>query len=164
MKFSKVKNVRNAIVKSKDGRIKGTFYKIPTRIVGINNNIKKLNQGRCRLYNIFTPVLESSEPKKPDEENYENIEKYSKTPLLIIDDLGKERPSEWTLEKLFTIVNNRYENNLPIIITTNYNKEKLRRRLLCNSNEEIVDSIISRLYEMCRGIIIFGKDKRKELV
>ena len=76
MKFSKVKNVRNAIVKSKDGRIKGTFYKIPTRIVGINNNIKKLNQGRCRLYNIFTPVLESSEPKKPDEENYENIEKY----------------------------------------------------------------------------------------
>ncbi len=76
MKFSKVKNVRNAIVKSKDGRIEGTFYKIPTRIVGINNNIKKLNQDRCRLYNIFTPVLESSEPKKPDEENYENIEKY----------------------------------------------------------------------------------------
>ena len=92
------------------------------------------------------------------------IEKYSKIPMLIIDDLGKERPSEWTLEKLFTIVNNRYENNLPIIITTNYNKEKLRKRLLCNNNEEIVDSIISRLYEMCRGIIIFGKDKRKELV
>ena len=92
------------------------------------------------------------------------IEKYSKIPLLIIDDLGKERPSEWTLEKLFTIINNRYENNLPIIITTNYNKEKLRKRLLCNNNEEIVDSIISRLYEMCRGIIIFGKDKRKELV
>ena len=84
--------------------------------------------------------------------------------MLIIDDLEKERPSEWTLEKLFTIVNNRYENNLPIIITTNYNKEKLRKRLLCNNNEEIVDSIISRLYEMCRGIIIFGKDKRKELV
>ena len=97
-------------------------------------------------------------------QNRDNIEKYSKIPMLIIDDLGKERPSEWTLEKLFTIVNNRYENNLPIIITTNYNKEKLRKRLLCNYNEEIVDSIISRLYEMCRGIIIFGKDKRKELV
>lgn len=92
------------------------------------------------------------------------IEKYSKIPMLIIDDLGKERPSEWTLEKLFTIINNRYENNLPIIITTNYNKEKLRKRLLYNYNEEIVDSIISRLYEMCRGIFIFGKDKRKELV
>lgn len=35
------------------------------------------------------------------------INKYSKIGLLIIDDLGKERPSEWTLEKLFTIINNR---------------------------------------------------------
>ncbi len=53
-----------------------------------------------------------------------------KVNMLIIDDLGKERPSEWTLEKLFTIINNRYENNLPvIIITTNYNRDKLRERL-----------------------------------
>ena len=84
--------------------------------------------------------------------------------ILIIDDLGKERPSEWTLEKLFTIINNRYENNLPVIITTNYNREKLRERLACNKNYEIADSIISRLYEMCKGINITGKDKRKELV
>lgn len=80
------------------------------------------------------------------------IEKYSKVPLLIIDDLGKERPSEWTLEKLFTIINNRYENNLPVVITTNYNRERLRERLASNVNYEIVDSIISRLYEMCKGI------------
>lgn len=92
------------------------------------------------------------------------IEKYSKVPLLIIDDLGKERPSEWTLEKLFTIINNRYENNLPVVITTNYNREKLRERLANNTNYEIADSIISRLYEMCNGINLSGKDKRKELV
>lgn len=92
------------------------------------------------------------------------IEKYSKIDMLIIDDLGKERPSEWTLEKLFTIINNRYENNLPVIITTNYNREKLRERLANNKNYEIADSIISRLYEMCKGIAIFGNDKRKELV
>ena len=92
------------------------------------------------------------------------IEKYSKVPLLIIDDLGKERPSEWTLEKLFTIINNRYENNLPVVITTNYNRERLRERLANNVNYEIADSIISRLYEMCKGISLNGKDKRKELV
>lgn len=92
------------------------------------------------------------------------IEKYSKVNMLIIDDLGKERPSEWTLEKLFTIINNRYENNLPVIITTNYNRDKLRERLANNKNYEIADSIISRLYEMCKGIGIYGNDKRKELV
>ena len=61
-------------------------------------------------------------------------------------------------------INNRYENDLPVIITTNYNREKLRERLACNKNYEIADSIISRLYEMCKGINITGKDKRKELV
>lgn len=92
------------------------------------------------------------------------IEKYSKVPLLIIDDLGKERPSEWTLEKLFTIINNRYENNLPVVITTNYNIERLREGLASNVNYEIADSIISKLYEMCKGINLSGKDKRKKLV
>ena len=92
------------------------------------------------------------------------IDNYSKVPLLIIDDLGKERPSEWTLEKLFTIINNRYENNLPVVITTNYNRDRLRERLANRTNYEIADAIISRLYEMCKGINIKGTDKRKELV
>jgi DNA replication protein DnaC len=92
------------------------------------------------------------------------IDKYSRVPLLIIDDLGKEKPSEWVLEKLFTIINNRYERNLPVVITTNYNREQLTERLADGTNYIIAESIISRLYEMCSGISINGKDKRKELV
>ena len=114
------------------------------------------------LINLLTEVKDSYSIDGEYESKI--INKYSKIGLLIIDDLGKERPSEWTLEKLFTIINNRYENNLPVIITTNYNREKLRERLACNKNYEIADSIISRLYEMCKGINITGKDKRKELV
>ena len=114
------------------------------------------------LINLLTEVKDSYSIDGEYESKI--INKYSKIGLLIIDDLGKERPNEWTLEKLFTIINNRYENNLPVIITTNYNREKLRERLACNKNYEIADSIISRLYEMCKGINITGKDKRKELV
>ena len=54
---------------------------------------------------------------------------YSSVDLLVIDDLGKEKPTEWVLEKLFLIVNNRYNNYLPIVITTNYNRNQLRERL-----------------------------------
>lgn len=50
---------------------------------------------------------------------------YSSVDLLVIDDLGKEKPTEWVLEKLFLIVNNRYNNYLPIVITTNYNRNQL---------------------------------------
>lgn len=50
------------------------------------------------------------------------IELYSKVDMLIIDDLGTERISSWALEKLYTIIENRNENKLPIIVTTRFDK------------------------------------------
>lgn len=91
---------------------------------------------------------------------------YKNVQLLIIDDLGKEKPSEWGLEKLFTIINSRYENNLPVIITTNYNQDSLIKRLSINGEIETVKSIISRLYEMCYLVKMDDIDhrtKRKKL-
>ena len=90
----------------------------------------------------------------------EIIKLYEKVDLLIIDDLGKEKPSEWGLEKLFTIINSRYENNLPVIITTNYNQNSLAERLSLNGEIETAKSIISRLYEMCYLVKINDIDHR----
>ena len=88
------------------------------------------------------------------------IKLYEKVDLLIIDDLGKEKPSEWGLEKLFTIINSRYENNLTVIITTNYNQNSLIDRLSINGEIETAKSIISRLYEMCYLVKIEDRDHR----
>ena len=90
----------------------------------------------------------------------EIIKLYEKVDLLIIDDLGKEKPSEWGLEKLFTIINSRYENNLPVIITTNYNQNSLVERLSLNGEIDTANSIISRLYEMCYLVKINDIDHR----
>lgn len=90
----------------------------------------------------------------------EIIKLYESVELLIIDDLGKEKPSEWGLEKLFTIINSRYENNLPVIITTNYNQNFLVERLSLNGEIETAKSIISRLYEMCYLVKINDIDHR----
>lgn len=90
----------------------------------------------------------------------EIIKLYENVDLLIIDDLGKEKPSEWGLEKLFTIANSRYENNLPVIITTNYNQNSLVERLSLNGEIETAKSIISRLYEMCYLVKIDDIDHR----
>lgn len=98
--------------------------------------------------------------KDLDMSDKEYLNLYSSVDLLIIDDLGKEKPTEWVLEKLFLIVNNRYNNYLPIVITTNYNRNQLRERLCVNKNYSMVDSIISRLYEMCGGIEIKDEDHR----
>ena len=98
--------------------------------------------------------------KDSDMSDKEYLNLYYSVDLLIIDDLGKEKPTEWVLEKLFLIVNNRYNNYLPIVITTNYNRNQLRERLCVNKNYSMVDSIISRLYEMCGGIEIKDEDHR----
>lgn len=78
---------------------------------------------------------------------------YTKVDLLVIDDLGVEPMNDWLLSKLFTIINERILNELPYIITTNYDRDKLKQRLsIPNKVCETTNSIISRLYNMCYRI------------
>lgn len=111
------------------------------------------------LINLFAELRNSYDTDNNISE-MEIIKLYENVDLLIIDDLGKEKPSEWGLEKLFTIVNSRYENNLPVIITTNYNQNALVERLSFNGEIETAKSIISRLYEMCYLVKIDDIDHR----
>ena len=104
--------------------------------------------------------LRNSYTTDNDISEIEIIKLYENVDLLVIDDLGKEKPSEWGIEKLFTIINSRYENNLPVIITTNYNQNSLVQRLSINGEIETAKSIISRLYEMCYLVKIDDIDHR----
>lgn len=47
--------------------------------------------------------------------------------LLILDDLGTEKPTDWVRERLFAIVNHRYEHEKPIWVTTNLGLDALER-------------------------------------
>ena len=82
--------------------------------------------------------------------------------MIIIDDLGTEKISNWALEKLYTIIENRNENRLPIIITTRFDKQGLIERFSQIQDEQLVDAIISKLYQMCYGVTL--KSMKKELV
>jgi len=92
----------------------------------------------------------------------EIIDLYENCDLLIIDDLGKERASEWVIERLFSIVNERYERLRPVIITTNYNEEALKQRISCGNNTSTAEAIVSRLFETCKGVGIKEKDWRRK--
>ena len=83
---------------------------------------------------------------------------YEEVPLLIIDDIGSEQPSEWGSTKIFAIVNARYEAYMPTIITTNYAGDELVRRMtpiLPNGrplDSRNAEKTLDRLKEMCVGI------------
>lgn len=78
-----------------------------------------------------------------------------KIDLLVIDDLGKESSSEHNLALLCNIINKLYENEKPIIITTNYGAVDLNSKL-----GERGSAIISRISSMCTPVILSGKDWR----
>lgn len=78
-----------------------------------------------------------------------------KIDLLVIDDLGKENNTEHNLALLYQIINKLYENEKPVVITTNYGADTLKMKL-----GERAQAIISRISSMCTPIAMNGKDWR----
>lgn len=116
------------------------------------------------LMGRLTTLLDMIKETFRDNTKSENelIELYSNVDMIIIDDLGTEKISSWALEKLYTIIQNRFENGLPIIITTRFDKKGLISRFNYSNDLELVDATISKLYQMCYGIMLKGM--KKELV
>jgi DNA replication protein DnaC len=71
---------------------------------------------------------------------------------LVIDDLGAEKSSEWAREILYLIIDKRYSDLLPTIITSNLSPKELA--------EKLDDRLVSRLMEDAIVIKIDGKDHR----
>ncbi len=59
----------------------------------------------------------------------ERFEEIRRTPLLILDDFGTQNATEWAQEKLFQILNYRYINKLPVVITTNLDLDQIEGRI-----------------------------------
>ena len=76
------------------------------------------------------------------------------TPMLVLDDLGKERKTDWTQQILFDVVNYRYEHLLPMIVTTNMDFNEI--------GSYVGSAIFSRLYEMSGGVKTTGGDHRRQ--
>ena len=125
---------------------------------------KLIENDKIVLMGRLTTLLEMIKETFKDNTKSENelIELYSNVDMIIIDDLGTERISNWALEKLYTIIENRNENRLPIIITTRFDKQGLIERFSQSQDEQLVDAIISKLYQMCYGVTL--KSMKKELV
>ncbi|MCD7891571.1 MAG: ATP-binding protein [Ruminococcus sp.] len=92
---------------------------------------------------------------------HEVLSVYKKVDLLIIDDLGKEQCSDWSMSTLYSILNDRYEDMKPTIVTTNYNTEQLVNALTPKGydNTKII-AIISRLRETSTVMTMAWQDCR----
>ena len=87
---------------------------------------------------------------------------YKTIPLLVIDDMGKEKATDWTLATLYAIVDARYEAQKPIAITTNYDPNELIARITPKGENDstTAQAIVDRLLEMTEAIHITGQSYR----
>lgn len=122
--------------------------------------IAALHGGRTARFTTFDDLLRECKAtfQNKDTENAV-IGRYASTGMLCIDDMGKERLTEWSLPIVFAIVNKRYMAGKPTIITTQYSGKELLRRMTVNGDAETGRAVISRMTEYTR-VFMDGKDWR----
>ena len=94
---------------------------------------------------IYFPYVEGLNNLKNNFDEFEEkTDRLKKARVLFIDDLfkGRDKPTAWQIETMFSIVNYRYLNHMPILLTSEKNFG-----MLCDIDE----ALGSRLYEMTRG-------------
>lgn len=79
--------------------------------------------------------------------------------LLVIDDLGSERKTDFALQNVFDVINRRWESGLPLIVTTNLSLDEIKT---FKDEDMMRRRIYDRILEMCKPILISGESKREQ--
>ena len=111
------------------------------------------------IQSSYSPVSQSSE--------FSLLAPVLETEVLVLDELGAQTPSTWVKDTVSHIINYRYGENKVTIFTTNYldhadaaNSQKAASYTLA---ERIGDQMRSRLFEMCKTLVISGGDFRQKV-
>lgn len=114
-----------------------------------------INQGTpCLMTNLSRIISRVSEKFGGDQKYLDNLNRFD---LLIIDDLGVERDTEFVWEKVMNVIDARYRAGLPLIITTN-----LTPKELYDPSDIRRQRVFSRLREMCICLEVKGTDRRNK--
>ena len=113
------------------------------------------------IQSSFNPVVQATE--------WQILDPVLQSEVLLLDDLGAERPTEWVRDTFAYIINHRYNQKRTTIITSNFEDGKSVPRELGDGNRVAGEDTLahrigyrlrSRLYEMCKVIKIPGDDFR----
>jgi DNA replication protein DnaC len=114
------------------------FYEFGSLLKEIQNSYNHVSQ--ASELKVLAPVVEAD--------------------VLVLDELGATKPTDWVRNTMMQIINTRYSDRRLTIFTTNYRDERGQP-----SEETLEDRIgtclRSRLYEMCRTVVIDGEDYRR---
>jgi DNA replication protein DnaC len=104
----------------------------------------------------FCPTVELLDAMRPSvhaDDQEDALDFALRVPLLILDDLAIERSTEWTIERLYAIVNRRWLDERPTIVTTNLAPEQIV--------DALGEQLYSRLAHDALALSMTGSDRRR---
>jgi DNA replication protein DnaC len=114
------------------------FYEFGSLLKEIQNSYSPISQNS--ELKVLTPVIEAE--------------------VLVLDELGATKPTDWVRDTMMQVINTRYNDKKLTIFTTNYTD--MRRTPAEETLEDRIETRLrSRLYEMCKTVIIEGEDFRR---
>ena len=123
----------------------------------IANFVIKKHLYDCKVMN-FSQILNDLQKGGFTLDRNEYINSLTSKTLLVLDDFGIERNTEYALEQIYNIINARYQKKKPTIITTNIDYKEIMKE----QNDLMTARIYSRMKEMCVPLKIVGEDRRKQ--
>ena len=109
---------------------------------------------RVKMTN-FTAIL--NDLSSTFEGRNEYLNRLCNYPLLIIDDFGMERGTEYGLEQVYSVIDGRYRSGKPLIVTTNLTLAEMR-----SAADTAHKRIFDRVLDMCVPIFCKGESLRKK--
>lgn len=130
-------------------------------------------RGRFEDFTSFIHQIQATfEPGTVDSKNA-ILRRATDAELLVLDELGAQKPSAWVTEILYLVINSRYNRRLPTIFTTNLRLETpgadapLDRERSVPAEDPLAwrvpTRLVSRLYEMAKPVVIEAADFRYEV-
>ena len=116
----------------------------------IDQGVPVMMTNFARILNTLTGLYSGDR-----NEYLDNLNRY---PLLVLDDLGMERKSEFAQEQVFNVIDRRYSSQKPMIVTTNLTLHELRQP------ETLAQArIYDRVRERCVPLCVNGRNLRQDL-
>lgn len=97
----------------------------------------------------LTGLLEALRPHPDGHPDQTTLRSFQRVRVLVLDDIGAERLTAWGADRLYEVLNARYNDQLPTIVTTNLDLSRIAARWNQQLGDESGDRLVNRLIECC---------------
>ncbi len=124
-------------------------------------DIKGVRGGFCDFTDLLSRI-QATFSKGSDESEDDVLQIYREADLLVLDELGARRPTDWARDVLYGLLNSRYNRKKITIVTTNF-EDKPSKPGDETLEVRVGTAVRSRLAEMCQLVPLTGPDYRREV-